>query len=252
VSFHDRPHVPVHAYKAYCYDPASKKMFYFNRAYDPLVREWEPKPYPGLSHRGVMRSHMEATPKGAVVYSDRGLFRFDAVAGQWIKLPWTGARFGRTYCDGPSLCYDSKRDCLWLAGGGKNLVRYDLATGSAANVPIKKPKVIGKWIFWGEEVHLPEADMILLMRLFPRPDGRLGNVAWGPEENKFYWVDLPFAADGKPVTFRKSPFSWHDALRYDPELKLVLLNNSSARRVWALRFDRKSVKMEEIPVEDKT
>ena len=82
LSFHDRVHVPIHAYKAYCYDPTARKMFYFDRAYDPLVRDWLPASYPGLEHRGPMHSHMEATPKGAVTYSDKGLFRFDAKAGQ--------------------------------------------------------------------------------------------------------------------------------------------------------------------------
>ena len=35
-------------------------------------------------------------------------------------------------------------------------------------------------------------------------------------------------------------------MAYDPELKLVLLNNSSAYKVWALKLDRASLKMKEI------
>jgi RNA polymerase sigma factor (sigma-70 family) len=245
LSFNDRPHVPVHAYKAYCYDPAAKKMFYGARAYDPLVREWVPQAYPGLTWRGVMKSHLEATPKGAVCYSDRGLFRFDAKAGKWIKLPWTGARFGGIWCDGSTLCYDSKRDCLWLASD-KQVVRYDLATGVAQKVPVSKPKAMGRWMLYGEQVYLPDSDLILLMRIFNGPGGKPGNVAWNPADKKYYWMQLKYVSGGKPVVFKKNPFSWSDALKYDPELKLVLLNNSSRRKVWVLKFDAKKARLKEL------
>jgi len=243
ISFNDRVHVPVHAYKAYCYDSAAGKMFYFDRAYNPAVREWEPKAFPGLEHRGPMRSFLAPTPKGAVCYSDRGLFRFDAAAGRWGTLPWKGPAFGRIWCDGHALCYDAKRHCLWLAND-KNIFRYDLATGAAQKLTVRKPKALEKWLLWSEQVYLPDADIILLMRLFERPGGTLSNVAWSPEENQFYWVALPFVEKGKPVAFKKPPFSWSDALVYDPALDLVLLNNSRARKVWALKFDRRTVKME--------
>jgi hypothetical protein len=50
----------------------------------------------------------------------------------------------------------------------------------------------------------------------------------------------------KAVTFDESPFSWSDALRYDPKLKLTLLNNSRAQKVWCMRFDRKTAQLEEV------
>jgi len=70
LSFHDRCHVPIHAYKAYCYDPSAGRMFHFDRAYNPAVREWEPAPLPGLEHRGTMHSFMAPTPQGAATYSE--------------------------------------------------------------------------------------------------------------------------------------------------------------------------------------
>ncbi len=248
ISFHDRVHVPVHAYKAYCYDPTAGKMHYFDRAYDPAVREWEPRAYPGLSHRGPMHSHVKPTPHGAVTFSDRGLFRFDAKAAQWVKLPWDGPNPGRIWCDGDSLFHDAKRDCLWLSDRS-DVYRYDMATGKAEKVAVTKPKVIGQYTLWGEQVYLPGDDLVLLMRLFPRGGG-LGNVVWDPNDGKFYWADLKFVADDKEVQFKSNPFSWHDALAYDPELKLVLLNNSSDQRVWAMRFDRKSANLVEVKDED--
>lgn len=245
LSFHDRAHVPVHAYKAYDYDPTAGLMFYLDRAYNPAVREWEPAPRPGLDHKGSMHSFLAPTPQGAVTYSEKGLYRFDAKAGRWQKLPWDGPAFGPIWCDGHGLRYDSKRDCLWMAND-KAIFRYDLATGKAEKLDVKKPKALGQFIFWGEEVYLPEADLVLLMNLFKKPDGKLANAAWDPGNGKFHWVDLAFADSGKPVEFKDSPFSWSDALRYDPGLKLVLLNNSSARRVWVMKFDRKTARMEEM------
>jgi len=173
------------------------------------------------------------------------LFRFDAKEKGWKKLPWSGPAFGGIWCDGHGLRYDSKRDCLWLAND-KAIFRYDLATGKAEKLEVKKPKALGQFIFWGEEVYLPDADLMLMMNLFKKPDGKLANVAWDPGENKFYWADLTFMEHGKPVEFKDPPFSWSDALCYDPGLKLVLLNNSSACKVWALKLDRKTARMVEI------
>ncbi|HPD15657.1 MAG TPA: kelch repeat-containing protein [Planctomycetota bacterium] len=243
LSFNDRAHVPVHAYKAYCYDAAAGKMLYFDRAYNPAVREWEPQPFPGLEHRGVMHSFMAPTPRGAVTYSDKGLFLLDAKAGKWNKLPWDGPPFGGIWCDGHGLRYDSKRDCLWFAND-KDIWRYDLATGKAAKLGIAKPKALGQFIFWGEQVYLPDADLMLLMRLFTAPDGKQRNIVWDPADGRFFWADLKFEAKGKPVEFKDNPFSWSDALCYDPALKLAILNNSSDYKVWVLRFDRNAVKME--------
>ncbi len=245
LSFNDRAHVSIHAYKAYCYDPTAQEMFFFDRAYSPAVREWEPKPYPGLEHRGPMASLMRSTPGGAVTYSEEGLFRFDAKSKRWAKLPWEGQRPEKLYCDGHSLCYDGKRDCLWVTNE-KEVYRYDFATGKGTKTTPSKPKSLEQFLFWGEQVYLPEADLILLMRLFKTPDGKWTNVAWDPSDGKFYWADLKFVEMGKDVQFKDKTFSWSDALQYDPTLKIVLLNNSSERKVWAMKFDRKTVKLTEM------
>jgi galactose oxidase-like protein len=241
--------VPMHAYKTYCYDPTAKRMFYLNRAYDPARHTWNPVPFPGLQSSGCLKTFMAPTPKGAVTYSSKGLFRFDAKTRRWNKLPWKGPAFGAIWCDGHCLCYDSKRNCLWLSNH-KFILKYDLATGTAEKIAVKKPKALGKFILYREQVYLPDADLILLMRVFRKPDGKLANVAWSPAKNKFYWVDLAFVEKNKTIDLKakrpKVRFSWSDALRYDPKLKLVLLNNCSARRVWALKFDHKSAKMEEM------
>jgi len=245
LSFHDRRHVPIHAYKAYAYDQTAGKMFYFDRAYNPLVREWEPAPFPGLDHRGPMNSHIKATPAGAVVYSDKGLFRFDAKEGKWNKLPWNGPKATGAWCDGPCMVYDSKRNCLWMAYE-KEIFKYDFASGTAEKLAPAKPKALGQWLLPFEAVYLPDSDLILNMMLAVRPDGKASCYAWDPNDSKFYWLDVKFSENGKDPAFKANPFNHSDALAYDPELKLCFINNSSGRRVWALRFDRKAANLEEI------
>ena len=243
LSFHDRRHVPIHAYRAYTYDPTAGKMFYFDRAYDPLVREWVPAPYPGLDHKGPMHSQMKATPAGAVTFSDKGLFRFDAKAGAWTKLAWNGAKPGGTWCDGPSMTYDSKRNCLWMAFD-KDIFKYDFAAGNGEKLTPAKPGAVGKWLLMSETAYEPDADLILAMALAKRPDGANGTYAWDPNDGKFYWTNLKFVENGKDAP--QKGFGFHDAMAYDPELKRCLINSSSTRKVWALKFDRKSANLEEM------
>ena len=57
---------------------------------------------------------------------------------------------------------------------------------------------------------------------------------------------ITFAEEGKPVEFTTPPFSWSDSLNYDPTLKLLVLHNSSARKVWLMKFERKTAKLDEM------
>jgi hypothetical protein len=252
LSFGDRPHVPVHAYRAYAYCPASKKMFYGDRAYDPLTREWEPKAYPGLSWRGVMHSHLSPTPKGVVCFSSFGLYRFNPKEKKWVKLPWKGkgpprgGYDGGAWCDGPAMVYDSKRDCLWMSYA-TTLYKYGFATGTVEKVPVTKPKALGKrYLFHYEGEYLPEADLVMCMLLVPREGGGVCNYAYDPDDGKFYGMDLKWVEGGKEVKFKRNPFNPHDALAYDPKLKLLLLNSSSRQKVWALKLDAKKAKLKEL------
>ncbi len=245
LSFRDRCHVPVHAYRAYAYDQTAGRMFYLDRGYDPLVRDWVTAPTTGLEHLGPMHTHIKPTPAGAVALSTKGFFRFNAKTITWAKLPWNGPPPGDAWCDGVCMIYDSKRNCEWITFD-KEILKYDFASGNVEKQTPAKPASLGQWLLPAEAVYLPDADLILAMTMIKLKDGQLHNYAFDPNDGKFYTVDLQYSDDGKPVAFKDSPFSWSDAMDYDPELKLVFLNNSSSYKVWALKFDRKSAKLTEL------
>jgi hypothetical protein len=255
LSFRNRPHIPVHAYQCYAYDPPSGRMVAARGTtflYNVAEREWEFPPVATPFEGSVMHVSLETTPKGVVCWAevrrnseDAKLFLFDGKARAWKPLPQSGPKIKGPWCDGSGMCYDSKRDCLWLAPGAE-LFRYDFATGAITKVETKPPKALGKFALWREQVHLPDADLILLMRLFPDANGQLRNVAYDPAANKWHFIELPFVSDGKPHVFRKegTPFSWNSALHYDAKFRVVLLHNPVT--VWALRLDRKAAKLTEV------
>jgi hypothetical protein len=234
LTFQDRPQVPVHAYQAYAYDPPSGKMFYLDRSYDVAERQWDPAPFPGLQHKGSMNTLLETTPGGVVALSEHGLFRFEWKEKCWKKLPWKGSVSPAAWCDGMALCYDSKRDCLWFAN--KDINCYDIKTGVVEKINVTRPKRVGEWALWREQVYVPDADLILLMSYFKGPDGKDTNIAYDPTEKKYYAIEL----NGKASSDR-----WTSALHYDSKFGVVLINEGNGR-VWALKFDRKSAKMTEI------
>jgi hypothetical protein len=256
LSFRNRPHVPVHAYQAYAYDPPSGRMVAVRGTtflYNVAERRWEFPPVATPFHGGVMHVSLETTPRGVVCWTeerggrgDAKLFLFDGTAPAWRRLPQKGPKIQGPWCDGSGLCLDTKRNCLWLAPR-KAIFRYDLGSGLVAKAPAAVPRVLGKFALWREQVHVPDADLILLMRLFKTPDGELGNVAFDPETGKYHFLELPFVSRGKPHAFRRpgtNPFSWSSALHYDATFKVVLLHHPP--NVWALRLDRKTAKMTEI------
>jgi hypothetical protein len=230
----------AHAYQAYEYSPGGK-MCLLSNVYDVRAREWQ-KSSTGLQSKGYMRSMLEYTPHGAVCLSEAGLFKYDSAKNEWSALPWKGPKFGRAWCDGHALCYDYKRDCLWAAHS--SIFKYDFKTGTAEKLPVKPPSVMGRgkkvYALWREQVHVPEADLILIMRPFKGPGGKLNQVAWDPQTQKYFWTNLSYS-DGK-----SRGHSWQDALAYDPDLKIVLMNHSKERKVWVLKLDRESLKLDEI------
>jgi hypothetical protein len=257
LSFHNRPHIPVHAYQTYAYDPPSGLMVAVRGTtflYDVARREWQFPPVNTPFLADVMRVSLETTPMGVVAWAQKEqgrdnngrLWIFDGKTRAWKLLPQTGPGIQGPWCDGSGLCYDAKRNCLWLAPK-RELFRYDFADGTMVKVETKPPKALGQFALWREQVHVPEADLILLMRLWPGPDGQPRQAAYDPVANKWYWLTLPFVtADGRPHAFGKkdTPFSWNSARCHDRRFGVVLLHNPVS--VWALRFHRETARMSEV------
>lgn len=239
LTFHDRPQVPVHAYQAYSYDP-SGNMFMLGNVYNVAERQWLREPFPGLKNKGSMRTLLETTPHGVYALSEAGLFKFEAKEKAWKEQPWNGPKFGAAWCDGHAMCYDAKRDGLWIAN--EAIFRYDCKTGAVEKLAVNPPKALGKFALWREQCVIPDADLILLMRRFKAPGGELKNVAFDIKQQQYFWVDQPFP--GK----NDQNFSWSEAMVYDPVWKAVLLHDTQhcPGSVWALRFDKATAKLEPI------
>jgi Galactose oxidase, central domain len=249
-SFNDRPQVPMHAYHSYAYDPRADKMLYLDRGYNLVAREWESIGLSGLPPIKECQSLLISTPHGVVLFSKHPPLIFDAKASRWKALPWKGElpKFGS--CDQGGGTYDYKRDCLWVSTTN-GFFRYDFKTGTGNVVKNVKPRfnIYGaKLVFVREVVHVPDPDLILIWSggggKGPVQNGVATSLAWSPKDKKYYWVELPAMADGKPVA--KFGYDASDGLVYDPELKLVLLNKNYHARVYALKLDRTTLKMTEI------
>ncbi|MCW8133470.1 MAG: hypothetical protein KIS92_24210 [Planctomycetota bacterium] len=236
LSFQNRPQVPVHAYQAYAYDPPSGRMFYLNHSYDVAQRQWDLETFPGLEHQGSMKTLLETTPNGVVALSVKGLFRFEWKEKAWKKLPWNGPAFGEAWCDGHGICYDSKRDCLWIAN--ESIFRYDLKSGTAEKLAVTPPARMGKRALHREQAYLPGADLILMMLPFKDKDGKAAQLVFDPAAGKYFAVDLPGLDAAREL-------HWSSALTCDAKLKIALIHDGFGQ-VLALPFDRATAKMTEV------
>jgi hypothetical protein len=262
VTFRNRPFIPVHAYQQYAYDPVSDLMvacfWKHTFTYDVRRREWVGKPFrpPFRSH--TMKVSAETTPRGLIAWADKGLFLFDGKNRAWKKLPLTG-KPGTPYGDASGMCYDSKRDCLWLGYRGDSISKYDIKTGALSKFT-GSPATVNSWSKKGrppcirEMTYVADQDLVLFMPVRDR-NGKSVNSCFDPKDGKWYWLELPhMTAKGevKPRVGRESHngYWWSSAMNYDPEYKVVLLSNRVRRvkggRIWLLRLDRKKAKMEEI------
>jgi len=210
--------------------------------YDIARREWRFPPVNPPFSGNVMHVSLETTPQGVVAWGEASgkgaLFRFNAATSSFDALPMNGPDIARPWCDGSGMAYDKTRDALWLAPGN-TLYRYDLATGNLEEINTTPPAILGgKYALWREQVYLPEADLLLLMRRFG-PEGAKVNVAYDPTANKWYSIALPFDDD------KEHSFSWSSALMVDAASGLVLLHNPIS--FWALKLDRQSAALVELP-----
>ncbi|MBY0522018.1 MAG: hypothetical protein K2R98_01380 [Gemmataceae bacterium] len=247
-TFNNRPTVPTHVWDAAAYDPVSDKVVFCIRGgtwtYDPATREWDYPAEPRFV--GMLDVSMKSTPRGVVHWDNKGkLHLFDAKARAWKPLPLMGGTLDGAYGDNTGICYDSKRDGLWLARDGGPMHQYDLAKGTVTTIPVQRPE----FIVMRETAYLPELDMILSAGRTKGPNGELGNLAYDIDKKKWVGIEMP-CSDGKPRLNDKPYSSISLALHYDAKLKLLILLGNSQQEVMVARIDKAAVKTFEVKLQE--
>jgi hypothetical protein len=252
ITFRNRPQIPVHGYQVYAYDPVSDLMvaalFQNTFTYDPGRRQWVGHPLRSPFKASVMGISLATTRHGVVGWAEGGLFLFDGQTRAWKKLPLSGGKPGSPWCDASGLCYDDKRDCLWLGANAGSIAKYDMKTGvlarfTGAPAALKNSK--GGHPGIREMSYVPDQDLVIFMPVRKR-GGKTFNYCFDPEDGKWYWLELPYRVGDKTIPPGEG-FDWSGALNYDAEEKIVMLSTrvrGAASRVWLLKLDRKTAKME--------
>lgn len=248
ISFQGRPDCMNHTYTNYAFDLKSKKLVMTSLGgtcvYDPDRREYEPRiAHPFRQHPYTTLT--VGTPKGVVCRAKGGYFGIlDLEERKWKKLPLKG-KFYHPQTDGSGLCYDSKRNVVWmgsLAGYQKvsgKIWRYDMETGTAEELVPKNIDSIGRiknaFRTIREIVYLPKMDLLLFNNFL---GGK--QVAYDPEQNS--WVLLEVARDPKGAKVLKALGGVSIGLMYDARRDLVWAQSSS-RNMMVIKIDSKTVKI---------
>jgi hypothetical protein len=239
--FSGRPQIPCHVWEGAAFDPPSGKVIFLTNyawIYDPATRDWDLPPVKTPFSANPLRTGMAATPRGAVALAGGRLYVYEDKRRTWKALPGKGLPYGNG--DGSGICYDSKRDCLWVGGSRRAaLVRYDMKTGA-----ISKAETNIAPGFVREVVYVPELDMLLSMNRKKAPDGTPVNLAFDIEKKKWVGLDLKFG-DGKP---HLPTHYWYysRALAYDPKLEVVLFVDKNPALIWALHPKKNGLKRIEL------
>jgi hypothetical protein len=246
-TFNNRPNVPNHVWDAAAYDPVSKRGIWVVRgrtwSYDPATRSWDSHPAPKIHPQcGELHVALATTPKGVVAWYNDALYLFDAKGGKWEQLPIDGGKIGDAFGDTSGICYDSKRDSLWLAHRLKPMMQYEMASGKLTihNALTVKP------VFMRETVYIPEMDMLINMIRVQSSDDKIGNYAYDIANDKWIGLELPFG-DGNSY-LPKSYFSTSGSrsIHYDPVMKIAIFLYE-ADAIWFLKIDKS--KLNTFPVE---
>jgi len=242
-SFNNRPFFGSHIWDAIAYDPVADRAVMCTRgglawAYDPVVREWDAPPR--VSGGYGLKVSMCETPHGALQWHAGKLLLFDSKTGTWRRLPVTGARLGGAYGDRTGICYDSKRDCLWLSGDGSPMYRYDFEGGNLTRLPCPRPQNV----FVRETAYVPDLDMVMSISRGKAMAGGVGNLAYDICAGKWVLAGLTHA-DGKTHVSERRHVS--DGLLYDPLYRVLLIHRNNYQ-VLVARPEKKGLIFFDAPI----
>jgi hypothetical protein len=245
MSFNGRPDCANHTYLHYAYDPASRRLVCVamggTAIYNPDRRDFDcslAQPF----IRQIYETCTVGTPRGVVAWVRDYFGIVDVATREWRKLPVTGT-LPKPCCDGSAICYDAKRDVLWMAtflGYQKpsgNLWRYDMKRGAVVAMDPAGRETIGMAAGFNREIreciYHPGADLILFNNFV---EG--GEVAYDPARNR--WVVLSIAR----TLDRLGTVS--DTLVYDAKRDLVW-NLNAYKAIYVLQLDPATVTVRDRP-----
>ncbi len=251
-TFNNHPTVPIHVWYAMAFDTVADRMVFSGRGgtwtYDPATRNWE---FPiGPEVGGGSRVALGTTPAGVVMWFGDGrssgdLKLYNHKSRSWTQLPLKSGSLSSAYCDTSGICYDSKRDALWLGQDGSPMVEYAMKGGATTAATPGRPLNI----CMRETVYVPEIDMLLNAGRVHGPAGQVGNLAYDIEKNKWIGIEMP-CVDEKERLNDKPYSSISLSLHYDAELKLaVFLHNM--QEVLVARFDQGALKTFEVTMDER-
>jgi hypothetical protein len=247
MTFSGRPDCANHTYLHYAYDPVSKRLICPSMGgtgvFNPDLGDFEfsvDQPF----NRHIYETCSAGTPQGVVLWSQGGaMFRFDYKERAWMKFPVSG-KGPAPQCDGSAMCYDAKRDALWLASflsyqkASGNLWRCDLKTGQVQAMNPANAASIGLAKGFNSEiresVYVPTADLVLFNNFVAGQE-----VAYDPVKNR--WVTLNIRKNLERLG------TVSDTLVWDPKRALVW-NLNSYKAIYVLRIEPKALVLSDEPL----
>ncbi len=247
MTFTGRPDCANHTYLHYSYDPVSKRLICASQGgtgvYNPDTGDFEfsaDQPF----NCQIYETCSTGTSRGVILWGQGGqTWLFDYQAKAWKPFKTSGDR-PRPACDGSAMCYDSKRDAVWIAtfaGYQKpsgNMWRLDVKTGECKAMNPANADSIGKGKGMDgsirESLYVPAIDMVLFNNFVNNK-----NVAYDPEKNR--WVVL---ANVTRKLERQGGVN--DTLNWDPRREVVW-NLNAYKDIYVIRFDPKTLDVAEDP-----
>jgi hypothetical protein len=236
MTFTGRPDCANHTYLHYAYDPVSRRLICPSDGgtgvFDPDTGDFAfsvAQPF----NRHIYETCAAGTPRGVVLWARGGkFFLFDCAAREWRTFPVTG-RPPQPVTDGSTLCYDAKRDALWMASftgyqkPSGNIWRLDLKTATVTAMNPSNAATLGTAKGFHSEIResvwLPPADLVLFNNF---TGGR--QIAYDPDRNR--WVTLGITKNHERLG------TVSDTLTWDAKRGLVW-NLNSYKAIFVLRPD---------------
>jgi hypothetical protein len=193
MSFSGRPDCANHTYINYAWDPVTRRMINSSTGgtcvFNPERGDYDLRSVSPFGHDNYTAKAV-STPRGVVFWTPSYFGLFDAKTGKHERLAVKG-RLPAPDHDGTSVCYDPKRDVIWMVTWAPTLGqawRYDMKTGLVEGMnPAGQKAFVAAKVFDGfrETAYLPKPDLVLFNN-FAGPSAR--QVAYDPEKNR--WVTL--------------------------------------------------------------